>query len=471
MDRVSRRNFLRIAGGTAASAVLAACAPAVSPNPAPSAGTPVAATTAPSLAPTFSVQAANIRFSMFTAPPWEPFIQKYLDGYAKRQDKVKVKFEPFDFGTYFTNLQTGLASGDPPDAFLLVHFNMDKYVKQGAVEPLDDYVKRDNYDLSVFNPTSVNFTRMGGPMYGIGWSIDSSGVFYNKDLFDKMGVAYPPKDGKWDWNDYREKAKAMTTLKSDGSFDTVGTTLWLNMNTDLPVDSLYANGGMQINDNEDFTKTLIGDPKAREAIKFAMDLVLKDKVAQKGDSANTIQWIEQFTSGRYAMHWGFVNSTANFTGTPFTWDMAPLPVSPTTGIRKSSPNPNSYVMAKASKNKDAAWDFLKWLGDGSEENSPQTVWVRDIHQLVPYSALNDKYWLLEKQQKDGFDRSVGLNSLKDHWRYPHFPGYDEWYVALGVELVKVWEGVDEDKAIDNAVAVGDKILKDNPTPKGWVYTG
>jgi len=408
---------------------------------------------------------------MFTAPPWEPHIQKYMDAYATRQSAVKVKFEPFDFGTYFTNLQTGLASGDPADVLLLVHFNMDKYVHQGACEPLDDYVTKDNWDLSVFYPTSVNHTNMGGPMYGVGWSIDASGVFYNKDLFNQMGVPLPPADGNWDWNDYVETAKLMTTRKEDGSFDTVGTTLWMNMNTDLPVDALYANGGRQINDDEDFSKTLIGGPEAREAIKWAMSLVLDHKVAQPGDAENTIQWIEQFTSGRYAMHWGFVNSTANFTGTPFVWDLAPTPVSPTTGLRKSSPNPNSYVMAKASKNKDAAWDFLKWLGNGEEENSPQTVWVRDIGQLVPYAASNEKYWLVDKEAQDGTNRRVGLDSMNDHWRYPHFPGYEDWYLPLGQELIQVWQGMDPDTAIDNAVARGDEILAENPTPAGWVFTG
>jgi hypothetical protein len=61
--------------------------------------------------------------------------------------------------------------------------------------------------------------------------------------------------------------------------------------------------------------------------------------------------------------------------------------------------------------------------------------------------------------------------MNDHWRYPHFPAYADWYLPLGQELIQVWQGKDPDAAIDSAVATGDAILKEHPTPAGWVFTG
>jgi ABC-type glycerol-3-phosphate transport system substrate-binding protein len=345
---------------------------------------------------------------------------------------------------------------------------MDKFVFDGACEPLDDYIARDDFDVNVFYTSYVKHVTMGGKYYGIGWAIDSSVVFFNKDLFDEKGVAHPPRSGEWDWDGYRETAIAMTDRKDDGSFETVGSTLWLNMNTDLPVDSLYSNGGRQINDDEDFSKTLIGEPEAREAIHFAMDLFLEDKVVQASNPEHSNPWIEEFNSGRYALHWGFSNNTTNFAEAPFQYDIVPLPVSPKTGIRKSSSNPNSYTMMAKAKEKDGAWDFLQWLANGEDEMGPQVVWCRDIKSLVPHASVNFDYWQKDAEEETGFYRQAALDSFADHWRYPHFPAYADWYIPLGEELSQIFQGKEKDAAIDDAVKRGDEILAENPTPEGWV---
>jgi multiple sugar transport system substrate-binding protein len=35
-------------------------------------------------------------------------------------------------------------------------------------------------------------------------------MFYNKDIFDKQGVPYPPKDGNWTWDDYKNMLPKLT---------------------------------------------------------------------------------------------------------------------------------------------------------------------------------------------------------------------------------------------------------------------
>jgi len=463
--KVSRREFLRLSTAAGVGAMLAACG-TKAPGPAkPAAST--GATAAPTTAPSGGGAPTEVRYAQFTAPIWEPHIQKYVDEHNKRQSKYKCKFEPAPWGTYWPNVQTSLASGNPADVTLLVHFNMDKYVHDGACAPLDDFVKKDNFDLSVFYPSYVKHVTMGGKYYGIGWSIDSSAVFWNKDLFEKMEVEAPPLGGNWDWQGYVDTAKKITSLKSDGSFDTVGTTLWLNMNCDLPVDALYSNGGDQINAEAGFTKTLIGEAKAREAIKWAMNLGLTEKVAQASNPEHSNPWIEQWNSGRYGLHWGFANNMANFAEAPFKFDVVPIPVSPSTKVRKSTSNPNTFTMMAKAKNKEGAWDFLKWLAS-EDDNAPPAVWARDIHSLSPVKSVNQKFWMKQWAEEKGFERQVIFDSFNDHWRYPHFPAYADWYIPLGEELSMVFQGKDADQAIEDAVKRGDQILAENPTPQGWV---
>jgi multiple sugar transport system substrate-binding protein len=125
----------------------------------------------------------------------------------------QVSFEAWN--DYFTKLPTILASGSIPDVMHMHCSIAQDYGLRGATKNLFDYLKKDNLSKDLWFPTLVQqFVdyKTGTKLYGLPKDSASYGFYYNKDLFDKAGVAYPKKD--WTFTDFRETAKKLTVDKA-----------------------------------------------------------------------------------------------------------------------------------------------------------------------------------------------------------------------------------------------------------------
>lgn len=82
-------------------------------------------------------------------------------------------------------------------------------------------IKKYNYNLNHLEPTMVDTARQlagGSGMYGLPVYVPPSATYYNKDIFDKFGVAYPKSGITWD--QMFELTKSLT--RSDGGVDFTG---------------------------------------------------------------------------------------------------------------------------------------------------------------------------------------------------------------------------------------------------------
>jgi multiple sugar transport system substrate-binding protein len=82
-------------------------------------------------------------------------------------------------------------------------------VSNGLVRDLTPLFQRDNIPFSKFNGIIERFM-VDGKIYGMPTNMNVWQVFYNKDIFDKRGVPYPPVNGDWTWDEYREMLKKLT---------------------------------------------------------------------------------------------------------------------------------------------------------------------------------------------------------------------------------------------------------------------
>jgi multiple sugar transport system substrate-binding protein len=85
---------------------------------------------------------------------------------------------------------------------------------------MSDLIKKHNLDLNKFEPKAVKGMKdlAEGKMYGVPVFNNTRVLYYNKDLFDKFGVAYP-KDGMT-WDETNALAKRMT--RSENGVDYLG---------------------------------------------------------------------------------------------------------------------------------------------------------------------------------------------------------------------------------------------------------
>ncbi len=198
-------------------------------------------------------------------------------------------------------------------------------------------------------------SRTIGKIYGFPRDNDTTVLYYNKDLFDDAGVAYP--DETWTWDEFLEAAKALTVRDARGRVVQYGVVLESNKYFNF----LHQNGADMFDDPLNPTRFTLDDPKAIEALQFMADLINEHQVApsfaqmlQLGSST------ELFQTGRVAMAMTNAARIPTFQQAPFEWGVAPLPAG-RTGIRANTMGGAGYVISANTKHPEEAWTFLKFL--------------------------------------------------------------------------------------------------------------
>ncbi len=137
---------------------------------------------------------------------YEPLIKAYE---AKNPN---VKIEMLDLGSadFMTMLQTQLSGGDSSIDVVTIKDipGYNNLVKRNLLLNLNDKIKSEGVDLSLYGGTTDQIS-VDSKLYGIPFRSDFWIVYYNKDVFDKAGVAYPDND--MTFAEYDALARKMTS--------------------------------------------------------------------------------------------------------------------------------------------------------------------------------------------------------------------------------------------------------------------
>ena len=179
-------------------------------------------------------------------------------------------------------------------------------VMQGALLGLNQFIRRDRYDLADFWPGCLERSTWRGDLYALHTHADTQLVFYNQNLLAAAGVSAPPSD--WTWQHLLDRARELTrrqrakpvygfALSRDyspyegavgGEYSYPATIPWI-----------WANGGDLV--DADLTKSLVDEPPAREALEWLFEQ--RDTHAV-WPSADEVNGDELFKIGRLAMLYG-----------------------------------------------------------------------------------------------------------------------------------------------------------------------
>lgn len=246
------------------------------------------------------------------------------------------------------------SSGEPPD--IVWPQTISKWMDGGNLEDLKPYMENDAILPTLgIQDGFLESWEMNGKIYAIPWTDDPWPIVINKDLMEKHGMEMPPND--WTYEDFREMAKKATDPSAGEygvSYNGIFKSAFANL---LPV----ANGHAGARDfmNEDYTQSMLNTPEVLADLKWLKDLFTVDKVMMD---------VETFTKSGYADMADFHAGKALFSiaqplkqlddMVDFEWDILPAPRGTVSqpGIRNTSP----LAMLSASKNKDAAWLFIRF---------------------------------------------------------------------------------------------------------------
>ena len=127
-----------------------------------------------------------------------PLMQDVLARFvADKIPGVEVVWEPITEDFLAFVLRT-LSAGTAPDIFY-VDVGWAKTVEEtGLVQPLDQYLANSKIlSKKDLIPALENAFTINGKLYAVSKDFNSLVIFYNKDMFDAMGVAYPTDNDTW----------------------------------------------------------------------------------------------------------------------------------------------------------------------------------------------------------------------------------------------------------------------------------
>ncbi|MCA9859618.1 MAG: sugar ABC transporter substrate-binding protein, partial [Thermomicrobiales bacterium] len=189
----------------------------------------------------------------------EAAINAQLEAFKAHFPNITVEPQIVPWADYWTKLQTGIAGGETFDVFWINSASLPVYASAGALLPIDSIVGEGGVDIANFAAPLVEMYQWDGLQYGIPRDFDTIALFYNKDIFDAAGVAYP--DDTWTWETFRATGEQLTDSGA-GIWGAGLQTSWQENYYNF----IYQNGGRLLND--DLTQSEVGSPEASEAFVY-----------------------------------------------------------------------------------------------------------------------------------------------------------------------------------------------------------
>lgn len=313
-----------------------------------------------------SKEKVTITWLVRTDPNMIDWEKDMISGFQKDHSNITVKLEQIPQAEIDQRLTTMISSGKVPDVWSANWANSGfaTYNKMGALLDLTPYIEKDAAALSGINQSIMDIYKIDGKTYGIPMLAIGSFLFYNKDLFDKAGVAYPPtdwNDQSWNFDAMKEMATKLTHDVGNADKQVFGV-----LNSMSPNLQAWSFGGDFFKPDA-YTTASMGEPAVltndanKEAIQFNVDLINKDKVAPSQTTLDAVSAIgDPFLTGRVAMvlngGWGFWA----YQPAKFKWGVAPIPYH---DGRKAALFVDPWNISAKSQHPAESWEFIKYLVD------------------------------------------------------------------------------------------------------------
>ncbi len=215
-----------------------------------------------------------------------------LELFQKKYPNVTVKNDAMGYGdAYWTQLTTRIAAGKPPDAFELNMENFIPYVTRSVMIPLDTYYSAAGANKGLYSKAVLDACTYQGKLYAVPQSFSTVVLIYNKELFDRAGVAYPKEN--WKWDDAVAAAKKITALGNDtwGMFNPIQ--FWEFYKT------VQQNGGSLLSaDGKRFT---INSARNLQTLQYMVDRIRKYHVMPTREEQADRTEEDLFVEGKLAM--------------------------------------------------------------------------------------------------------------------------------------------------------------------------
>lgn len=295
--------------------------------------------------------------------------KEIVDDYERLRG-VKIDIQRIPFGGTEPKILTALAARTTPDIARVDLSLVSKLGRRGGVSSLCELGAWELADELV--PAAVSGNIINGKIYGIPDQTNCICLFYNKEIFRNAGL--DPEKPPSTWEEFVAYGKKLTDREKGIFGFGMRNTLWWT----LPF--FYTFGARFMEDG----RCVLDTDEALEALQFKVDLYGKYRIEPGAWKPGAVNPDMGFRNQRYAMVLNGPWKIKTLLRAGIDFGVAMIPEGPA-GTATTVGGTN-MVIFRGSKNKELAFDFLKFLV--SEEN--QTKWANELGQIpVNLNSFDD----------------------------------------------------------------------------------
>lgn len=374
---------------------------------------------------------------------------------------IEVEFIGVPYNNLLDRITTEGISGEGTFDLVTYLDTMGPSVQQ-FLEPLDEYAAEDDYNFDRFPESSLNLSTFDDEVHSLPVRANAQLMFYRKDVFEDLGID-PPET----WTELEEAGKEITENTEMSAISPYYQGGNNGQNMYMWTSYLWSNGS-DIFDED--MKPVFNSEEGIEATQRYVDLLVEDEIASPG----SVSFGEQdartdFKQGNSAMWvgWWWVYSDFNLS------DSADEEVQGNVGFttvpgwegKGSTANISTFPlgMMKDSENKEAAWEFMKWISEPENEkeivmdalngDSPSDQFSTDISQTENF---NDEE--LNEAGDDLF--KVGGEAFGNAQTLPKIPEWPEVSNIISSAISDMAAGAPVEKTTNEAAAEVEQLLEE-----------
>jgi multiple sugar transport system permease protein len=315
--------------------------------------------------------------------------------FMRRHPHIEVQIESIPVN-YKEKILTYIASGEPPDVFLLDSVIIPALLNKGILLDLKPFVDSLRLDLDAYFPNVLSIFAKGEKLYALPKDFTPIVMYYNQTLFDRAGLGYPQND--WTWDEFLRLSQQLTKdFDGDNIVDQYGTVftnyfyLWQPWVWMAGGDIFDANGNSAVG--------YFDSPATARALQFLIDLRTKHRVAPDDLALKTGTGATgMFYSGRVAMisvgHWAQPNLKKYMARGDLKIGVVPLP-RPAGGELVTPIYAAGWCVPQATRHREAALQLAAFLGSApaAMRRAQTGIGVSAVKSVAQQQVANDPYKL------------------------------------------------------------------------------
>lgn len=312
-----------------------------------------------------------------------------------------------------------MSGGSTYDIFVMDVIDLPRFVMSGWVEPVDQWMTDDMKNEML--PFAKQALQYQGKYYGLPYASEYKSFVYNKTMLEKAGFSAPPKT----WDDF---IKYSQTLQEKGIVKYGSAWAW-SQAEGLVCDFIAiasSMGGKLFDENGN---PVFNSPENTAALQMMVDMIYKYKIVDPASiQYNETNVLDAMAAGDIAfeLNWGLPLTPLNDSSKSKIVNQADVAPLPYTVSSATIAGPMAYAISSGSKNKEAAWEYIKFLNDieGSK---------RQALEIGMFPGWKNVYEDPEvKAGVPGLDKI--LEQAEVAVNRPQIPWYNEWSSKFQVEL-------------------------------------